>query len=130
MIFVALGIYVFSKYFLPTATAGPKIESSSGEMIALETRDPVVSNIGSNLTVLNFVDVTLKCEVSGIPAPTITWFKDGRELSEVSDSDVLVISEGGLAAAGKYTCTATNTEGEVSADSFIKFVGESSVRRN
>ena len=100
----------------------PQINSSTGETISLETRDPVTSYIGKNITVLNFVTVKLRCETSGAPLPTVTWYKDGRKL-EADSSAELSITDGDLVDGGKYTCTATNIQGVVSVDSFIRFVG-------
>ena len=101
----------------------PFINSSTGETIALETRDPIASNIGKNLTVLTLVDVKLQCETTGTPMPSVAWYKDDKKIDGES-SNVLIVSDGNIVDGGKYTCTATNVKGEVSEDSYIKFVGE------
>ena len=69
------------------------------------------------------MDVTLQCEATGVPMPSLAWYKDGKKI-DGEFSNALLVSDGDLVDGGKYTCTATNVKGEVSADSNIKFVGE------
>ncbi|KAM3915384.1 hemicentin-1 [Leptodactylus fuscus] len=71
-----------------------------------------------NVSVVEKNPVTLTCEVSGIPAPKITWYKDGYPIT--SDQTPQVMSGGmilrflhtALSDAGRYRCVATNAAGE------------------
>ncbi|XP_070581750.1 hemicentin-1-like isoform X2 [Ptychodera flava] len=62
-------------------------------------------------------DVTLPCSVQGIPAPKLTWHKDGTRLSRnsggylIADSGSLTISSASVADSGEYTCLASNSGG-------------------
>ncbi|XP_035384811.1 hemicentin-1 isoform X2 [Electrophorus electricus] len=62
---------------------------------------------------------SLQCVASGVPAPSITWLKDGRPIDSTqgllkleSAGRVLQIKDARLEDAGKYTCVATNAAGE------------------
>jgi len=66
--------------------------------------------------------VELSCKATGIPAPTLTWLKDGTELGRsarvsMSSSDGRVVIKSVLAAdAGVYTCLFKNPVAQVSHD--------------
>ena len=65
--------------------------------------------------------VELACEATGIPAPTLTWLKDGKELGQsarVSSSrgNRVVIKSVVVADAGVYTCLFKNPVAQVSHD--------------
>ncbi|XP_073415578.1 hemicentin-2 isoform X1 [Dendrobates tinctorius] len=61
--------------------------------------------------------VTLECESSAIPTPTITWLKDGRPLPKragirvIQNGRFLQIDQSQLRDAGRYTCEASNDAG-------------------
>ena len=58
----------------------------------------------------------LTCNVSGIPRPVITWFKDGSRVTrslvrEFKGYSMLAFDSVRLSDKGKYWCEANNTEG-------------------
>ncbi|XP_053098888.1 hemicentin-1 isoform X3 [Hemicordylus capensis] len=67
-------------------------------------------------TLLNNV-IKLECETRGIPAPSITWYKDGRPI--ISNPQALYLERGQflqipraqVSDSAKYTCQATNIAG-------------------
>nr|XP_048286978.1 hemicentin-1 isoform X1 [Myodes glareolus] len=72
-----------------------------------EARDVIINN-----------PISLHCETSAAPPPTLTWYKDGRPLTS---SDRVLILPGGrvlqiprakVEDAGRYTCVAVNEAGE------------------
>ncbi|XP_073439014.1 hemicentin-1 [Dendrobates tinctorius] len=73
-----------------------------------------------NVSVLERNPVTLTCEVSGIPPPKITWYKDDYPIT--SDQTVQVMSGGmilrflhtALSDVGRYRCVVSNAAGEKS----------------
>lgn len=58
------------------------------------------------------VSATLTCSVSGIPQPSITWYRNGVLLS--ARSSVFVIGSVREADGGVYTCGASNAAGRKS----------------
>ncbi|MCJ8749980.1 hypothetical protein PDJAM_G00193750 [Pangasius djambal] len=82
---------------------------------------PSVSSSGSGkgeVTVVRGGDVTLQCEVDGVPRPAITWLKDGRPLGNgsgvqiLSDGRLLRIRDAQVVHTGRYTCIAVNVAGQ------------------
>ena len=62
----------------------------------------------------------MKCEVSGTPTPTVTWFtKRNEKLAIGSGSAVLNITYINEQQAGVYTCKGENSEGEVQSSIFV-----------
>ena len=53
--------------------------------------------------------VALRCNVSGVPSPRITWIKDGSTLD--NHSQVLVLKLLSLSDSGTYECIATSVDG-------------------
>uniref|UniRef100_A0A8B9ER49 Hemicentin-1 n=1 Tax=Anser cygnoides TaxID=8845 RepID=A0A8B9ER49_ANSCY len=85
----------------------PPSISGSNDMVAV-----VVNNV-----------VRLECEARGIPAPILTWLKDGSPVSSFSDGlqvlsggRVLALTSAQISDTGKYTCVAVNAAGESQRD--------------
>ncbi|KAJ8379625.1 hypothetical protein SKAU_G00004030 [Synaphobranchus kaupii] len=75
------------------------------------------SSEGSEMSVVLGFPTMLPCEAEGVPAPSLTWLKDGRP---IVSSARLTYTRGGQALhlgaalgddAGQYTCRATNAAG-------------------
>ncbi|KAG5850585.1 hypothetical protein ANANG_G00084020 [Anguilla anguilla] len=87
--------------------------------VAVHVPPSIRSTGSSERSVILHKSVTLQCVASGIPAPSITWLKDGRPVSTAqghlkleSAGRVLKIVKAALEDAGRYTCVATNAAGE------------------
>ena len=68
-------------------------------------------------------NVTLSCNASGIPVPTITWTRNGSVLissvpriSLGAESRELTITNISRADSGEYRCVANNSEGNVTSN--------------
>ncbi|KAM4642152.1 hemicentin-1 [Discoglossus pictus] len=78
----------------------------------------LVSNKHENISVVERNPVTLTCEMSGIPPPKVTWYKDGQpptqksSLQIMSGGMILRLSYTALSDAGQYACVITNPVGE------------------
>ncbi|KAG7247310.1 hypothetical protein CRUP_022932, partial [Coryphaenoides rupestris] len=64
--------------------------------------------------------ISLQCIPSGVPAPSITWLKDGRPVDTAQEhlklesvGRVLQVTQARLEDSGRYSCVATNAAGEV-----------------
>ncbi|XP_040215726.1 hemicentin-1 isoform X1 [Rana temporaria] len=70
-----------------------------------------------NVSVVERNPVTLTCEVSGIPPPKITWFKDGQPIHPnntpqvMSGGMTLRFVHTALSDAGRYKCVVSNAAG-------------------
>ncbi|XP_077013357.1 hemicentin-1 isoform X4 [Tamandua tetradactyla] len=80
---------------------------------------------GSNNMVAVVVNnlVRLECEARGIPAPSLTWLKDGSPVSSFSNGiqvlsggRILALTSAQISDTGRYTCVAVNAAGEKQRD--------------
>ncbi|XP_073073009.1 hemicentin-1 isoform X4 [Manis javanica] len=85
----------------------PPSISGSSNMVAV-----VVNNL-----------VRLECEARGIPAPSLTWLKDGSPVSSfangiqvLSGGRILALTSAQISDTGRYTCVAVNAAGEKQRD--------------
>ncbi|XP_041428394.1 hemicentin-2 isoform X1 [Xenopus laevis] len=73
---------------------------------------------GQNISVMANQPLTLRCEVSGVPFPTVTWSKDGKTLIEAPGMSLLAAGQSvrfhrmRKDDTGSYTCKAVNRAGE------------------
>ncbi|XP_070284707.1 peroxidasin homolog isoform X3 [Myotis yumanensis] len=95
---------------------------------------PVFSSVPSDQTAEVGSNVQLPCSSQGEPEPTITWNKDGVQVTEsgkfhISPEGFLTIHDVGTADAGRYECVARNTIGQASV-SMVLSVSVPDVSRN
>ncbi|KAM8746417.1 hemicentin-1 isoform 1-T1 [Acanthopagrus schlegelii] len=94
------------KHIYLTVFVPPSIRDSSGD-------SPVVVNV------LVGKSVTLECESNAVPPPTITWYKNGRVVTEsanlriLAEGQMLEIKGSEVSDTGQYVCMATNVAGQV-----------------
>uniref|UniRef100_A0AAR2KQZ6 Hemicentin 1 n=1 Tax=Pygocentrus nattereri TaxID=42514 RepID=A0AAR2KQZ6_PYGNA len=94
-------------------------EQERGFKVAVHVPPTIRSTGPAERSVILHNSMSLQCVASGVPAPSITWLKDGRPMDTSqglvkleSAGRVLQIKEARLEDAGKYTCVATNAAGE------------------
>ncbi|VTJ68807.1 Hypothetical predicted protein [Marmota monax] len=95
-----------TRTFILTVQVPPTFENPETETVSQTAGSPLV----------------LACDVSGVPAPTVTWLKDRMPVE--SNMERGVVSRGGRlqlsglqpAQAGTYTCVAENTLAEARKD--------------
>jgi hemicentin len=81
------------------------------------TEKPRIPNtLQNNTSIIESKKAHLPCPASGVPPPTISWFKDGKPL--IPGKDVKMLADGTLEFssakakdAGVYVCVATNIAG-------------------
>ena len=111
-----------------TEPVKPVIEvPKPGRDIPVGDGSPVTMNIGDNVTAASNTTITIRCPVSGVPAPAVTWEKDGDLV--VDDGGVLVREGDSLVITGaednaEYTCKVSNVAGEDSLSSLINIIGQ------
>ncbi|XP_044528060.1 hemicentin-1 [Gracilinanus agilis] len=104
---VAINMAGTAELFYSLQVHVPPSISGSNDMISV-----VVNNL-----------VRLECEARGIPAPSLTWLKDGSPVSSFSDGiqvlfggRILALTSAQISDTGKYTCVAVNAAGEKQRD--------------
>lgn len=76
--------------------------------------------------------MTLRCLISGSPAPVVMWFREDFRIQDSVDFHTsfeksearLVIREAFAEDSGRFTCTATNQAGTISTSCFLLVQGE------
>uniref|UniRef100_A0A4W3HC24 Peroxidasin n=1 Tax=Callorhinchus milii TaxID=7868 RepID=A0A4W3HC24_CALMI len=89
---------------------------------------PVFITTPADLTVVGGTDVQIPCSSQGEPEPTVTWSKDGVQITEsgkfhVSPEGFLSIRDVGPADQGRYECIARNSIGHSAASMVLTVVG-------
>ncbi|XP_034092914.1 titin-like, partial [Gymnodraco acuticeps] len=80
-----------------------------------------------NTNVTEGESVTLECQISGNPAPSIMWFREDYKIESSIDFHIsyestvaqLVIREAFAEDSGRFTCTATSEAGTVSTSCYL-----------
>ena len=102
----------------------------SGREIPIGDGSPVTMNVGDNVTAASNATITIRCPVSGVPTPAVTWQKDGVQVIEgdrlsIEDDNTLVLKEAGEQDGAKYTCIVQNAFGKDDTSSIVKIIGKS-----
>ena len=97
--------------------------------IEAQDRSPVTLTIGENVTALTQTIITIQCNTSGVPTPTVTWKQDDLRIPRddrytVEDDGSLLIAGSREGDSANYTCTATSVAGKDSASSTVQIVGK------
>uniref|UniRef100_A0ABM0M4D4 Hemicentin-1-like n=1 Tax=Saccoglossus kowalevskii TaxID=10224 RepID=A0ABM0M4D4_SACKO len=82
---------------------------------------PTIGDGDKYKTVLVNANVTLSCEVYGLPKPKVTWYKDQLKLPAVNkdkkytifSSGSLLLSAAKISHTGEYTCHVSNEAGNI-----------------
>ncbi|GAB1285527.1 Hemicentin-1 [Apodemus speciosus] len=84
---------------------------------------PSISGSSSVVEVVVNNLARLECEARGIPAPSLTWLKDGSPVSSFSNGiqvlsggRILALTSAQMSDTGRYTCVAVNAAGEKQRD--------------
>ena len=102
--------------------------SDKPKTIEAKDRSPITLTIGDNITALTNTSITIQCPTSGVPTPTVTWTKDGQEITNdgrytVQDDGSLLINEAEEEDSARYSCIAESAAGKDSASSTVKIAG-------
>ena len=114
---------------ISTEPVKPQIEvAESGQEILVGDGSPVIMTIGDNVTAASNTTITIRCPVSGMPAPIVFWFKDGAVISprgeySIIDDNSLVIKGGDVDDTAMYTCSAQTIFGTYNVSSFVVLKG-------
>jgi len=106
----------------------PAIEVLVSGKIPVGDGSPVNIIIGDNVTAASNPTITIRCPVSGVPTPSVTWFKDGVQVIEgeriyFTDNSSLVIDGAEIGESAKYTCIIQTVFGKDDLSSIVTIVG-------
>ena len=101
----------------------------SGREIPVGDGSPVTMNIGDNVTAASNTTITIRCPVSGVPTPSVTWEKDGVQLldgeeSSITDDKSLMIRRAEVPDSAKYTCSVQNSFGKDASSAVVRIIGK------
>ena len=108
----------------------PSIEVPEyGKQISAIDGSPVTINIGDNVTATSNTTITIKCPVSGVPSPSVSWMKDGEEVVpgaeySITSDNALVIKGTGAVNSAEYTCSVKSVSGTDSETSSVNIIGK------
>lgn len=100
----------------------PSISYSNRKLTSLENVNVIEAKIGDELTLLAGANVIITCPTSGRPTPTVTWQKDGEDLSV--NGSVLRVENATTKDSGVVTCEAVNRAGRLSHSSEVRVIGK------
>ena len=98
-------------------------------MIPVGDGSPVTIDVGDNVTAPSNTTITIRCPVSGIPKPVISWERDGVQVTlegrlSISSDNSLVIKEAGVDESANYKCSVRSIAGTDSVSSTVSIVGQ------
>ncbi|XP_031413147.1 ADAMTS-like protein 1 [Meleagris gallopavo] len=101
-----------------TLAGKPLIKASRTTVINTEL-PTVTADIGSTVKTIQRTNVTISCQVAGVPEAEVTWFKNKVKLSPAHHlhDGLLLIANVSLSDQGLYSCRAANLRGEVTESS-------------
>ena len=99
-----------------------------GQDIPLDDVDTVTMNVGDNVTAASNTAITIRCPVSGVPTPAVTWQKDDVQITvggkfSITDDNSLVINDAETKHSAKYSCIAQNEFGTDESSSTARIIG-------
>ncbi|XP_075451055.1 ADAMTS-like protein 1 isoform X2 [Ascaphus truei] len=109
-----------------TLAGKPLIKTSRANFINADTPSITV-DVGSMVKTMQGTNVTINCQVAGLPEAEVTWYINKSKLhpaSHLSDAS-LSIANVTMSDQGLYTCKAANVHGEVSESTQLHVVGPS-----
>ncbi|XP_051663785.1 hemicentin-2 [Manacus candei] len=84
------------------------------------------SGLTTNVTISLQESLTLTCEATGVPQPTVTWFWDGSPVTPSENMHVLSggwllrLTHAGAQDGGHYSCLASNIAGEARRHFYVE----------
>ncbi|XP_019410420.1 PREDICTED: ADAMTS-like protein 1 isoform X3 [Crocodylus porosus] len=95
--------------------AGKPLIKASRTIVVNTDLPAVTADIGSTVKTIQGANVTIICQVAGVPEVEVAWLKDQIQLGpphHLHDGSLL-IADASLSDQGSYSCKAVNLHGEV-----------------
>ena len=103
--------------------------NKTAQEIPVGDGSPVTMNVGDNVTAASNTTITIRCPVSGVPTPAVTWEKDGVQIVRedrftfMADNNSLIIRGAMMADVAKYTCRVQSVLGTDELSSTVTIIG-------
>jgi len=107
-------------YIISTAPTKPVIQKALQDRTILRL-ESVTINVGKSVTTLTGNTITIKCNATGIPEPSLQWFKDNKK---IDNTDVSLKINPQKSDSGVYSCVAENLAGVTKASTKLTIFGE------
>ncbi|KAK2119793.1 ADAMTS-like protein 1 [Saguinus oedipus] len=92
----------------------PLVKTSRMTMVNME-KPAVTVDIGSTIKTVQGVNVTINCQVAGVPEAEVTWFRNKSKLGSPHrlHEGSLLLTNVSSSDQGVYSCRAANLHGEL-----------------
>ena len=116
-------------YWIHTEPTKPVINVPDvGRDILMGDGSLVKMNVGDNVTAASNTTITIRCPVSGVPKPSVTWQRNGIQITEgsrfsIGYDNTLVIKGAISPDSSKYTCTVQSEFGKDNTSSTVLIIG-------
>ncbi|XP_064346254.1 ADAMTS-like protein 1 isoform X1 [Camelus dromedarius] len=97
-----------------TLAGKPLVKTSRGTVI--NTEEPAITvDVGSTIKTVGGVNVTINCQVAGVPEAEVTWFRNKSKLGSPYHlhEGSLLLTAVSSSDQGLYSCRAANLHGEL-----------------
>ncbi|XP_057576932.1 ADAMTS-like protein 1 isoform X6 [Hippopotamus amphibius kiboko] len=97
-----------------TLAGKPLVKTSRGTVI--NTEEPAITvDVGSTIKTVQGVNVTINCQVAGVPEAEVTWFRNKSKLGSPPQlhEGSLLLTAVSSSDQGLYSCRAANLHGEL-----------------
>ncbi|XP_032979856.1 ADAMTS-like protein 1 isoform X2 [Rhinolophus ferrumequinum] len=97
-----------------TLAGKPLVKTS--RITVINTKEPAITaDIGSTIKTVQGVNVTINCQVAGVPEAEVTWFRNKSKLgsSHHLHEGSLLLTNVSFSDQGLYSCRAANVRGEL-----------------
>ncbi|XP_032162777.1 ADAMTS-like protein 1 isoform X1 [Mustela erminea] len=97
-----------------TLAGKPLVKTSRGTVINTEEA-AIAVDVGSTIKTVQGVNVTINCQVAGVPEAEVTWFRNKSKLGSPphGHEGSLLLTDVSLSDQGLYSCRAANVHGEL-----------------
>ncbi|XP_036744030.2 ADAMTS-like protein 1 isoform X2 [Manis pentadactyla] len=97
-----------------TLAGKPLVKTS--RVTVINTEEPAITvDVGSTVKTVRGVNVTINCQVAGVPEAEVTWFRNRSKLGSAHHlhEGSLLLSNVSSSDQGLYSCRAANVHGEL-----------------
>ncbi|XP_039726510.1 ADAMTS-like protein 1 isoform X3 [Pteropus medius] len=105
----------FDSVSIAVTLAGKPLVKTS-RMTVINTKEPSITvDVGSTIKTVRGVNVTINCQVAGVPEAEVTWFRNKSKLSSPHHlhEGSLLLTNVSSSDQGLYSCRAANVHGEL-----------------